>query len=325
MHRRGLNVRKRLLRIVVPALRAMGPAPAARIVSRIGRIEYDLLPRLRLRFDEAVRRGAAHFGAHWDIPAIGRNLAGNQIRWRTRDLLLDGVSDDHLAPLFDVVGRDQLEAALAERRGLVLLGNHFGAHMMPAHWIKRQGLPLRLFMERPHQVSRFLQAGFDDDGPLGQRKLFVSRKADTAEAAASILRATKVLKAGMVLYIAGDVRWSGQYSVATQFLGRSVQISATWAVLSALAGSPVVPVFCHMRDDGTHRLEFLPAFHVDPDQTKGPALEAHVRRFLEEIEARVAADPANSNDYFFWSEPDDPAVVLGRLGRRPVATQGVSR
>lgn len=324
MHRRGLNVRKKLLRLIVPMLRCFGPAPAARLVTAIGRSEHAVLPRLRWRFDDAVRRGQAHLHTSWDVPRVSRALAGNQIRWRTRDLLLDGLPDERVAALFEVVGRDHLDAALAERRGLVLLGNHFGAHMMPAHWIKRQGLPLRLFMERPHQVSRYLQSDFDDDGPLGQRKLFISRKADTSEAAASIMRATKVLKAGMVLYIAGDVRWSGQYAVPTTFLGRAVTISATWAVLAALSAAPVVPVFCHMNDDGTHRLEFLPAFHLSQADVKGAALETHVRRLLDQIEARVAIDPANSNDYLFWSEPDDPAVVLRRLERRPHANRDAS-
>lgn len=321
MHRRGLNVRKRLLRTILPLLRALQPDRASRWVAAIGRSEYALVPRLRVRFDEAVRRGEQHFHTSWNVPEIGKALAGNQVRWRTRDLLVDGLSDERFNGLFEVTGRENLDAALAEGRGVVLLGNHFGAHMMPAHWVKRQGLPLRLFMERPHQVSRYLQADFDDDGPLGQRKLFISRKADTSEAAASIMRATRVLKARMVLYIAGDVRWSGQYAVSTHFLGREVAISASWAVLSALSGAPVVPVFCHMNEDGTHRLVLLPPFHVASSDIKNGGLEAHVRRFLDEVEARVALDPANSNEYFFWSEPDDPAVVLHRLERRSTATR----
>ncbi len=316
MHRRGLNVRKQLLRMVVPLLRALPAARASRVVSAIGRSEYTMMPKLRLRFDAAVRHGQEQLRTHWDVSKVGRELAGNQVRWRTRDLLLDGLADDDVATLFDVRGRAHLDAALAEGRGVVLLGNHFGAHMMPAHWTKRQGLPLRLFMERPHHVSRYLQAEFDSEGPLGQKKLFISRKADTTEAAGSIMRATRVLKAQMVLYIAGDVRWTGQYAVTARFLGREFTISATWAVLSGLSGAPVVPVFCHMMEDGTHQLEFLASFHVTAADLKSNRLDEHVQRYLDEIESRVARDPSNSNEYFFWSEPDDPAVVHRRFERR---------
>lgn len=315
MHRRGLNVRKKLLQLILPALRVVPAKTAARLVAGIGRAEYRLYPRLRARFDAAVVRGQNHFGRSWNIPEIGCELAGNQIRWRTRDQLLDGRSDSEVRGLFDLVGEEHLTHALNEKRGVILLGNHFGAHMMPAHWIKRQRLPLRLFMERPHHVSRFLHADFDTEGPLGQKKLFISRKADTSEAAAALMRATRVLKAEMVLYIAGDVRWTGQHALPARFLGRPVSFSSTWAVLAALSNAPVLPVFCPMRADGTHELEFLPAFHVPGDAMRNNALATFVETYVRLIEERVARDPANSNEYFFWSEPDDPALVRGRFDR----------
>ena len=169
MQRRGLNIRKVLLGIVLPLMRRLPPRVASDMVAGIGRTEYRLLKGLRHRVDEAVLQGSHHFGRAWDVPTVGRALAGNQIRWRTRDQLLDGLPDDRVAPLFDVHGRDRLDAALAGERGVVLLCNHFGSHMMPAHWLVREGYPLRLFMERPRHISKFLARQFDTDGPTGQR------------------------------------------------------------------------------------------------------------------------------------------------------------
>jgi lauroyl/myristoyl acyltransferase len=316
MQRRGLNVRKWFLRLIFPALRRLPPSTATRVVAGIGRAEYTLLPGLRLRFDAAVERGRDYFGAPWDVRRVGRALAGNQIRWRTRDQLLDGLDDATLARLFRVHGLEHLDGAFAERRGVVLLGSHYGAHLMPAHWVARRDYPLRLFMERPHHVSRFLRREFDSEGPLGQKQLFISRRSDPAEAARSILRATRVLRAGMVIYIAGDVRWSGAHAVAARFLGETHEFSATWAMLAALSGAPVVPTFCRMADDGTHDLEFLPAYRVPPETARGASAAAFVQGCLETIEARVAADPVNSNDYLFWTEPGAP---VARSGRRPAA------
>ena len=90
-----------------------------------------------------------------------------------------------------MIGRDHLDSALGEKQGVILLGNHFGAHMLPAHWLVRNNYPLRLFMERPRHVSRFLTRYFETQGPLGQDKLFISRKAGPAEAAASIMRSAR--------------------------------------------------------------------------------------------------------------------------------------
>ena len=307
MRRRWLNLRKGLLRSILPALRVLSHRSASRVVAGIGRLEYSLVPGLRTRLDEAVGRGNHHLGCRWDVAAVGRELAGNQIRWRTRDLLLDGRPDHRVDPLFQVKGRDLLDAALAEKKGVILLGNHFGAHLMPAHWLVRHDYPLRLFMERPRHVSRFLTRQFDSEGPLGQRKLFISRKVNPAEAAGSILRAARILKAGMVVNIAGDVRWPGPHSAPAAFLGKTYSFSATWVALASLTGAPVVPVFCRINADATYTLEFLPALRVPSTAPSAGEAPRWVQDCLTTIEDRVRLDPANSNEYFFWAEAAVPA------------------
>lgn len=307
MRRRGLNIRKTLLRSILPVLRLLPPKAASRVVAGIGRTEYAMIRHVRLRVDAAVERGGHHFGRHWDVASIGRDLAGNQIRWRTRDLLLDGQPDRRVTPLFVVEGREALDAALALKKGVILLGNHFGAHLMPAHWLVREGYPLRLFMERPRHISKFLERQFQTDGPLGQRKLFISRRADPAEAAGSILRASRVLNAGMIVNLAGDVRWSGPHTVAATFLGRSYTFSATWVILAALTGAPVVPVFCRMAEDGSFHLTFLPHDLVPADAPRTGEAHRWVQACLGTIEHWVERHPSNSNEYFFWSEPESVA------------------
>src|SRR4051812_14430626 len=295
MQRRGLNVRKVLLGIVLPLLRRLPPRVASNMVAGIGRTEYALFKGLRHRFDEAVLHGSHHFGKAWNVAEVGRDLAGNQIRWRTRDQLLDGLPDDRVSPLFAVEGLDRLASAAALNKGVVLLCSHFGSHMMPAHWLLRNGYPLRLFMERPRHISRFLSGQFDTDGPTGQRKLFISRKAGPAEAASSIIRATRILKAGMILMIAGDVRWSGPQNSPATFLGRRYTFSNTWVKLAAMTAAPVVPVFCRIDEDGAYRLDFQAPYTIPPDETSPDQVADWVQRFLKTIEVQVERYPANSN------------------------------
>lgn len=300
MERRGLNIRKVLLGIVLPALRRLPPRVASNMVANIGRAEYGLLKGLRHRVDEAVRQGSHHFGRTWDVAAVGRELAGNQIRWRTRDQLLDGLADECVAPLFNVTGRAFLDDALKAGRGVVLLCNHFGSHMMPAHWLMREQYPLRLYMERPRHISKFLSRQFDTDGPTGQRKLFVSRKATPAEGASSVMRAARVIQSGMILMIAGDVRWNGPQTSPADFLSRRYSFSNTWIKLAALTGAPVVSVFCRI-EDGGYQLDFRAPFTV-PSGGVGPEENSErVQSFLKTIEAEVELHPENSGEYFFWA------------------------
>ena len=77
----------------------------------------------------------------WDVPSVSRELAGNHVLWRTRDLLLDGVPDQRARDMFTVIGRENLDAAVGLGRGCIVLANHFGAHLLPAHWLFRENFP----------------------------------------------------------------------------------------------------------------------------------------------------------------------------------------
>lgn len=303
MRRRGLNLRKALLRAILPLVRRLPPRAASRLLSGIGQLEYRLGKRLKLRFDAAVGRYSTFFGVPWDPQRVGRALAGNQIRWRTRDQLLDGLPREAVDSVISVEGRQHLDVAVSYGKGVILLGNHFGAHLIPAHWLLRESYPLRLFMERPHHISKFLDREFRSDGPLGQSKLFISRRSTPLESAGSILRVGRVLKAGMVVMIAGDVRWEGSGTAEAEFLGETYRFSATWVTLAAMTGVPVVPVFCRMEPDGSHLMEFLPGFFVPNDGAKPEKMGKFVQSCLRGIEERVRLHPENSNEYFFWNEP----------------------
>jgi KDO2-lipid IV(A) lauroyltransferase len=301
MERRLLNIRKFLLRRILPILRILPLPVASRLIAGIGRTEYRLLARLRRGYQEAVSRAGEALGCDWDVDLVSEALAGNQVWWRTRDMLLDGVPDRRAEPMFVVSGREILDDALEAGKGVILLTSHFGGHLLPPHWLVRHGYPLRFYMERPRHVSKLLERQFEGEGPLSQDRLFISRKGDATGSAGSILRAARALNAGMVLYLAGDVRWSGPNTQPGTFLGRRFQFSATWVNLAAMTGVPVVPVFCHMQPTGTYHIEFLPPVTIPSKTIREGETQGWVQMFLSLLEDQVRRHPSNSNEYFFWA------------------------
>lgn len=313
MTRRWLKLRKRFVGVTLPVLRAISPRGAARLLALAGRGEFALSSGAAARHHAAVQGWVDHFNTDWDVDTLSRGLAGNEVRWQARDLLLDGLSDPQFDSLFEVTGREHLDNALGEGRGVILLASHFGSHMVPLHWVLRKGYPMRVYMERPNHISRYLARRFAEGGPLGQDKLFISRKFSASESAASIMRATRILKAGMVLCLAGDVRWSGPNTAPAMFLGTEHSFTATWVVLATMTRSPIVPVFCRMRPDGTYDLEFRPVLRIPHEPAARSDVPRHVQGFLDTVERELRRDPTNGNEYATW--PVAPArIPLAQAG-----------
>jgi KDO2-lipid IV(A) lauroyltransferase len=288
----------------MPLLRRVPARCSAVVVEGLGWINYKLVPGNTEIYERAVRRGRDELGEDWDERVVARRLASGLVHWRSRDRLLDGLGDAQALGRFDVQGRDHLDRAYAQKRGVILLGNHFGSHLHPSHWLYRERYPLRLFMERPRNVSKYMTDQFRTDGPLGQEKLFISRRSTPTEAAGSILRAMRILGAGMILQIAGDVRWQGAHTAPGHFLGSTYLFSTTWVVLAAMTGSPVVPVFCRPDGRGRYILEFLPSFRVPAEAPRNGQDAAFVQRALDAVADQVRRHPDQSNDYFTWPKPE---------------------
>jgi len=146
---------------------------------------------------------------------------------------------------------------------------------------------------------------FVTEGPLNQDKLFISRKGDSKDAASSILRASRVLRAGLLLFLAGDVRWAGQMTEQAQFLGRTLRFSTTWIVLASLSEAPVVIVYCRIGPDRRYHIDFQPPFQVPKDAQQQGQTGYWVQHFMRALEQQIRLHPTNSNDYLFWSEHED--------------------
>ena len=304
MGRLKAGLQRHALRVLMPLLRRVPAHWSAAVIDGLGWVNYKLVPGNTEIYERAVRRGRGELGEDWDDRIVARRLASGLVHWRSRDRLLDGLGDAQALRRFDVEGRDHLDRAYDQKRGVILLGNHFGSHLHPSHWLYREGYPLRLFMERPRNVSKYMTNQFRTDGPLGQEKLFISRRSTPTEAAGSILRAMRILKAGMILQIAGDVRWQGAHTAPGHFLASTYLFSTTWVVLAAMTGSPVVPVFCRPDGRGRYTLEFLPSFRVPADAPRNGQDAAYVQRALDALSDQVRRHPDQSNDYFTWPKPE---------------------
>ena len=303
MWQRWMIVHKVVLQVMLPVLRVLPYRLSYKLLGVMGRLDLIVVPHQTRLYETAVAEGGKRLRRDWDVRQVSRALARQTYRWRTRDRLLDR-PEAQVAALFEVTGREGLDAALGRGKGVVLLANHFGSHVLIAHWMLRQGYRARWFGERPRNVSNYLSRQLESGGTFGQAGLFLSRRGTRAEAMATVLHAARVLNSGMVLMLACDVRSSDPKAAQAQFLGHSSGFATTWVNLAAMTGASVVPVFCRLDESGTHHLDFLEPFAVPPTALRPDYAAEWVRRALDHVEDQVRSYPEQSNDYFFWDVAD---------------------
>ncbi len=212
--------------VLLPALRALGPAWGDRILGDLGRLALMMQPRRRARLRSALRRAGAALEADWPIEGVWPGLAANTARFLARDYPLDHQPDEAVLARFDVRGYERLRVAMERGRGAILLGCHLGAHIAGVHWLYRRGVPLRLLVQRPRHVSDELNRRFDAGGPHPQAELFLRRDLSPAVAVERILRARAALRDGLAIYMNGDIPWSGPNTCPGRLLGRPQRSSA---------------------------------------------------------------------------------------------------
>src|SRR4051812_41170339 len=123
MWQRWMIVHKVVLQTVLPVLRRLPYRLSIRFLGVMGRLDLIVVPKQSRLYEEAVRDAARRMKCAWDARSVSRSLASQTYRWRTRDLLLDGRPDSAIGPLFEVTGRDRLDAALRRGKGVILLAN----------------------------------------------------------------------------------------------------------------------------------------------------------------------------------------------------------
>ncbi len=277
---------------LLPLLRTVGPSGCDAALRGLGRI-VSAWPSKASDQARAIESARRALDADWDVAATRRALAANVVRSSARDYPLDIRSTADVLARFDVHGGDRLESALALGRGAIVLGCHLGAYLPGLHWLYRREVPVRLLVQRPGHVSRYVRDHFDrDDGPHPQSGFFLRRRMPAGEGAQTLIRARAALRDGLAVYVCGDVPWPSCHARPGTFLGHSRPFQSAWADLSAITGAPVVPLFCLHKPGGRYDLSFDPSYHPDP--------KTAVPRYLERLESLVADHPSEAVAYLTW-------------------------
>ncbi len=304
--------------LVLPGLRALGPARGDAVLGWLGRGVIALRPWERARMRRGLASAARSLDADWSVAETLPLLAANRARFLARDYPLDVDRDQDVLERFDARGLDRLWGALAGGKGAILVGSHFGAHIAGLHWLFRQNAPLRLLVQRPPHVSRYLNRRFDAVGWHPQSEFFLRRDLEPAAAVERLCRARAALRDGLVIYLNGDIPWKGCNTSGGLLLGRPQRLLAIWPLLASLTGAPVFLVFCRHRPGGRFSIEIEPI-----ERPKAGEEETAVADYLKQLEAQIALAPEEAVAHLLWpcyesrgADPSEPQPAPTKRPRR---------
>jgi len=183
-------------------------------------------------------------------------------------------------------GVEHIKAALAEGRGALLLGAHFGNWELLAAAHLLTGLPPLNVVVRPLD-NPFLDALVARGRERGHLRLIPKRAALPGVRAA--------LARGECVGILLD-QHAGREGVFVPFFGAPASTTRSLAVLALKTGAPVVPAFIHRTREGEHQVTLDPPVELVRTGQHERDVELNTARFTQVIERHVRQHP----EQWFW-------------------------
>ena len=199
----------------------------------------------------------------------------------------------------EVEGLDALKAVLAEGRGCLLLGAHFGS-FEALRAVADAGAPVELAVLMHEANARRVQALANAFG--GPRHAAAVIPLGTADA---MLRARECLERGGMVGLLADRRPHGERVAPVPFLGDPAPLPLGPHVLAGMLGAPVMLAFGIWRGPRRYLVRFEPFADPGPPSRAGRNAAAGERaaRYAARLEEACRAHPYNwFNFHDFWEE-----------------------
>ena len=198
--------------------------------------------------------------------------------------------DQQVRGLVEVKGAGNLERALGKGRGVIAMSGHFPALEFTARAVDFRP-PGLVAVYRPGGNAVFAYL-------VNQARL---KPTSNTLSKYDVRGMVKALRAGAVLWYAGDQMTDAKSAVLAPFFGEPAMTGTALGRLARISGSPVVPWFTRRLPDGRYRVELLPAL----EGLGGDSPQEEAERVNALIERQVRKAP----EQYYW--------IHRRFKRRP--------
>lgn len=194
------------------------------------------------------------------------------------------------------VGREHLDAALAQGKGAILISPHLGNWELGGLGLADLGYKINVltFREPDDRVNELRERVRSERG-IGF--IYVDRN-DTSPLA--IIEAVNALRRNEILALLGD-RDGSSHTAALEFFGRPADIPLGAAYLAMASGAPVFPVFVPLEGLRYATIMEDPIYFTSRPGANRDAIRSGTERILRVFERYIRAYPDQWYNFFdYW-------------------------
>ena len=262
------------------------------------------------------RRGRpSQLRLQWQAYRVLVNVARNYhalIRLRT-------LPPEQIRDLVELRGAEQLEAALAAGRGVIILGAHIAPYNVLAPFTALYGPPAGVFVEplRPRELFEFVSA---IRARTGLRLLTPDRH--------GVAAARQLLREGGILLTTGD-RYLGTNGAPVEFFGRPTLLPQGPVVLALRGQAPILPARLRSLPSGRLLIELGPPLPLVESGRMRDDLATNMRLVAQALEQMIGnvpeqwivLNPVWSDEHIVQPPPSTANGTGGAAGTGAAAEQ----
>lgn len=267
----------RLAGIIVPKVPPTLGYTACRL---IGALLYQFNKRGREMISLNLRRILGPQASQAEIQRRAR-ATFNYLLYNYYDLFrLPNLDAEAVNRLVTVSGWENVEAATAGGRGILMTSAHLGNIEVVLYAMLLRGLSITIPVERitPPELFEYIT------------NLRTSQGLRLIPIDGPLLDLIRSLKKGGVVGVAGD-RDITQTGRVVEFFGHPAHLPDGHLKLALKTGAPLVVGFSRRNPDHTYQAYFLPAFYLPAEGTDEERLEAGMQFIVNEMEKAIRQIP----------------------------------
>jgi KDO2-lipid IV(A) lauroyltransferase len=255
-----------------------------KIAEKLGLFAYLILFPYRKRVIENLRIAFGKEKTDDEFKAIAREMSIHLIKGAIELLYSCSPSMEKIFERVRVVGKENLDAALTNKKGVIAISSHLGNFTLLGRRLERDDYPFYTLRKDPKGplLTRFYR---NLEKIYGGKFIYVEPWKECLRTMMGCLRDN-----GIVCFIPDENKRHG--GVKVDFFGQKASTAIGPAILALRTGASVVPVFIIRERDDTHTIIIEPELHSELSGDQDKDVYQLTSAFTRIIESYVRQYPA---------------------------------